>query len=272
MPNAVAINAWSSGGQQAVAFQAGGATATEDIMRDDHQYPKDRLNCEERIAQKAVLNDLIDDVVRELNEVHGRATLDLALVVGKIVIARFYGGDFTSWREHRAKEVSFRRLAARAETDLRFSASQLYRAVAVYELSCRLHLENGSRLTMTHLRAVLGLPETAQTQLLTAAEAELWSSERIEREAAAIRQGLDQRRGRPRAPAVVSAVRVLVKSWRHVATTCEQHDVLDLTETELRSLYRALDEVRGQLERLARRLGGGPTGTRNSSGPAAVGG
>jgi hypothetical protein len=208
------------------------------------------------LSVKPVPDGVVDDVVRELNELSCKATLELTLEMGRIIVNRFYDGDLTAWRHSRAKEVSFRRLAARTDVDLRVSATFLYRAVALYELTCRLSIGAHSRLTTTHLRAVVGLPEAHQAGLLENAEVDHWSTERLEREATKVRATLDHRRGRPASPTLLRAVRKLVRSSKHIESAIEDQDVQNLSDSELRSLYRAMDEVRGRLEMLARRLAG----------------
>src|SRR4051795_5318288 len=90
------------------------------------------------VALTVTGSDVVDQVVSELNELQNRATLNLALRMGELIIRRFYGGDLASWRRHKAKEASFRRLALRCRSDLRVSPTSLYRAVALYELTTRL--------------------------------------------------------------------------------------------------------------------------------------
>ena len=47
-----------------------------------------------------------------------------------------------------------------------------------------------------------------------------------------------------------------MRSWKHIESAIDDQDVQSLSDSELRSLYRAMDEVRGRLEMLARRLAG----------------
>src|SRR5262245_50979504 len=70
-------------------------------------------------------DEVVDQVVKEINALHTVRSLEAALGIGRIVVDRFYGGDFTSWRRHKTKEASFRKLAARE--DLSVSATSLYR-------------------------------------------------------------------------------------------------------------------------------------------------
>jgi hypothetical protein len=207
-------------------------------------------------ALTPVSDQIIDSLVAELNELHGQATLEVALKMGAIIVNRFYGGDMRAWREHRAKEASFRKLAARADRDLSVSATTLYRAVALYELTQRLHIGGHSSLSMTHLRAVVGLPEPAQESLLELAQTERWPVERLEREARRIRSLAERTPGRPPSPPLVLAVRKLVRNCQGVETVLHQEDLGCLSRGELKSLYEALSQVRGQVEIFARRIAG----------------
>jgi hypothetical protein len=200
---------------------------------------------------------LVDQVVRELNHLLARVTLEAALDMGRIIVGRFYGGDLTAWRQHRAKEASFRRLAARADRDLQVSPTQLYRAVALYELTQRLRIDpSSSNLSMTHLRIVIGLPEKTQTELLATAEAMRWTTQRLEREAAKVRGTMSRRTGgRTPSPPALKAARHLVRTWHQLESALIEQPMQRLSVEELRSLYRAVDEVRSRLELVARRLG-----------------
>jgi hypothetical protein len=207
-------------------------------------------------ARPPVAEALIDQVVVELNILHTRATLETAIEMGRLIVARFYDGDLTAWREHRASEISFRRLAARAERDLDVSATNLYRAVALYELTDRLRIDRDSSLTMTHLRTVVGLPEDNQTALLASAERLHWTTERLEREAATVRATLCQRKGRRPAPPPLRAAQRVARTWRRIEEAFADEAVQKLSLPELESLHRTVDEVRLWLEQLARRLAG----------------
>jgi hypothetical protein len=206
----------------------------------------------------------IDEVVTELNEMLRRAGVDLALRMGKLIVERFYGGDMTAWREHRTKETSFRRLARRADCDLRVSAVGLYRAVAVYELTERLELMPGSHLGTTHLRAVLGLPDDVQLTLLRTADDMKWTAVRLEREAARARSQRVQRVGRTPQPAVMRATRALAKTWQELKDSYDAGGSHEERLMDLPAVYRALEEIREGLSLLLRRMSsnGRPLGPR----------
>jgi hypothetical protein len=218
---------------------------------------KSTLDCPPPVVAegRTFLSDaVIDQVVREINALHSKASLETALGMGKIIVDRFYRGDLSSWRLRKAKETSFRRLAARADSDLWVSATCLYRAVALFELEQRLSVTKIYGLTMTHLRVVLGLPEDKQTELLEAAEAKRWSSERLEREAFRIREVLGKRSGRPPSPPVLKSFKKMVSAWKRVEEVVEHDNGEQLSPHHTKALYAAIDDLRNGLDKLARKL------------------
>lgn len=129
----------------------------------------------------------IDTFIDELRRICGQATIDLALRVGLLVVETFYGGDVGRWRKRKQHDPSLRRLAARG--DLPVSVAQLYRCVAIYEISSDIPaFSTWKYLSVSHVRAVLGLPREAQRRLLAEAEHERWTVLRIEAEARAMRK------------------------------------------------------------------------------------
>ncbi len=222
-----------------------------------------------------VVDTVVDEVVREINAIHGRASLDAALSIGRLIVDRFYHGDLSVWRSRKNKEVSFRRLAARANTDLCVSATSLYRAVALYDLDRRIGIAN-LKLTMTQLRVVLGLPEERQVELLTAADNQKWSSDRIEREAVKVRSTMGSRTGRPPSPPLFRAFRKLTHSWKEVEEVFDGEGPANLSSEQAKRLYMAIDDLRNRIERIGRRICGrdadpqaagyaGPPGARRRS-------
>jgi hypothetical protein len=201
-----------------------------------------------------VSDDVIDLVVRELNSFQHRASLEVALGMGKIIVDRFYEGDLTAWRMHKTKEVSFRKLARRSGTDLSVSATFLYRAVALYEMARRLGARKMSNLTATHLRVILGLPAEKQGELIAAAQENRWSSERLEREAVKERVNIGKRTGRPSSPLVLKIFRRVVKDWKQFEEIVNQESACGLSSEEVRSLYTAVDDLKHRLEKVGRRI------------------
>lgn len=133
------------------------------------------------LYEPAINEDQMTLVVKKLYQITRESTLDYAIRVGSLIIHYFYNGDARVWRSRGPKMQSFRRLASHPQ--LPMSPSTLYRCVAVFELCERLNIvERGSYLTVSHLRCVLRLDERDQRRLISAANAERWSVERMQRE------------------------------------------------------------------------------------------
>ncbi len=207
-------------------------------------------------AQKASPGEeVMDTVVRELNEALRGSTMDLHLRIGQLVIDRLYGGDLNAWRAQGPKEASFERLAARAGHDLLVSASSLYRAVALFELTERLAISKWKSLGVSHLRAVLGLPDRDQRPLLSAAEREKWTVKRLEAEVSKLRSSADRRRGRPPLPAFIKTVHRIAKALVHPMRDLSGLDHLDrLTHVEIVRLHGLVAQAREHLQVLETRL------------------
>lgn len=220
------------------------------------------MNVERRARSPAVVSDgVIDQLVEELNRLHRSATFDLALTIGKLIVDRFYAGDLSTWRKRSGKDASFRKLSARAGHDLRAAASTLYRGVALYELTQRLGVSTWEHLSVSHLRAVLGLPEGDQRALLATADAGQWSTNQLEAEARRIRGAQLGKRGRPRLPGFVKTVRRLVVLLDHRdAVRVDLDELGDLADAERQRLVDALADVQETIARLQHQLRSGTCG------------
>lgn len=162
-------------------------------------------------------SEVIDLVVRELAVVIRRATDELAMEIGALVIRRFYGGNLGAWRSRGLRDPTFRQLAA--HPDLPISASALYRSVSVYEMRRRFASECwAALLTSTHFAAVVNLPHVEQHRLLSSAHAKDWTTRELERAAVEVRQ-LHGRTGRRRVAPIVKAIRQLSRDLEHVVQT-----------------------------------------------------
>jgi hypothetical protein len=75
--------------------------------------------------------------------------------------------------------------------------------VSIYIMDTQWGVSDRKHLTMTHVRALIGLPDSQQKRLLATAEDEAWSGERVEREAAKVRKKEGDGRGRPPLPGFV---------------------------------------------------------------------
>jgi hypothetical protein len=204
---------------------------------------------------KVASDEMIDELVHKLNELQRGATLEIALRMGKLIVNHFYGGDLTAWRKHTTKEASFRKLAARANVDLRISATSLFRSVAIYELTERLGPQNLRHFSVTQLRLVLGLPEDEQRRLLVAAETKGWPTDRLEQETARIRSTLSSRQGRPAVLPLVRAIRSLATHAQQAREMISSSDyVTPLSREQLRDIYRSVEDVKARMEQFQRIL------------------
>jgi hypothetical protein len=208
----------------------------------------------------ASLDERIGKTILELRKLTRGASLQFALTVGQIVVETLYDGDARAWRSRARKDHALRALAARP--DLPMSASALYRALAIYELSTRCGAGEGwQHVGVSHLRAVLGLAEDVQTSLLERAEAERWTAARMEREAVTLRSTRRQTGGRKRVPGYVKSIRRIFE-----LTSAEALEGLDsvgeLNPSEVADLTEMLESARVQLERLRQRIAFGRSAER----------
>ena len=171
-----------------------------------------------------------------------QSALDFSLAVGSMIIQGIFGGNLAAWRTRGSRDLSFRKLARLT----RVSASCLYRSTAIYEMSCRMDVRQWG-LTVSHLRAVIGLSHTDQHRLLTLSRREGWTVRRLEQICAEHRQRQRIRPvGRPPSPA-------LLKGLSRLSRAIELTDQAPLTLDALGPEHRqqALKRLDAQLARLA---------------------
>jgi len=125
-------------------------------------------------------------------------SLDHALKVGRVMIEEVYGGDASPWPKRGPRDASLRELAA--DPRITISASALYRAIGLHELKVRFaEHPMWNTLTVCHIRAVLGLPESEQLRLLDLAIRHCWTIQAMDEAAAGARKrNRSSRGGRPR--------------------------------------------------------------------------
>jgi hypothetical protein len=206
---------------------------------------------------------VIDRLYHELMALTRQADLLLAVGVGRLLIDRLYGGDFSSWRTRARKDdASLRALAARfkAADVLGFSATNLYRAIAVTELVEKLGGLPGverRRLGLGHYRAVLGVEGAQQVKLLDRAEAKGWSAERLAAEVARLRKKKGERRGRPPLPGFVKTLNHLQRILEDEDDAFADLDAVDaLDAAEATRLYDAATAMKEKCEALQAALRG----------------
>ncbi|NJK31532.1 MAG: hypothetical protein HC927_03400 [Deltaproteobacteria bacterium] len=199
--------------------------------------------------------DRVDRAVLRLGALIGGTSLTLALAIGRVVIEELYSGDLSRWRLRGPKDHSLRRLAT--DPRLTISASALYRAIGIYELKVRLPDHPlWEQLTICHLRAVLGLPEDEQTQLLERATNESWSIPMLEQAAGKTRaQHKSSRGGRPRKPRFARSIEFAEKALSDDEAAFGDLDALEEMSAEQRAeLTQRLQFVRRRCAELARLL------------------
>jgi len=216
----------------------------------------------------------LDGLVCELNDIFRSGTMGLHVRLGRVIIEMLYGGDLARWRAKGTKDLSFRKLASRANRDLAISVSSLCRAVALCELTDRLEISTWKHLGVSHLRGVLGLPDREQRRLLAIAETEAWTVERLEKEKAKVSATQTRRRGRRRMPAFVKTVHRLMKLLDEPEQSFGGLDELNqVDENEIARLLGVISSTKDRLEILERHLLGDRPRTgkdRNQSAAGAV--
>jgi hypothetical protein len=130
----------------------------------------------------------LDSVIAELRAIEHATGIGRKLVIGELILTRFFAGDVQAWRARHTKSQSLRKIAGRA--DCPFGKSTLHEAVGVYVATLE-HPEvrTFEHVSASHIAAVLPLSVPIQAELLRAAETERWSVRRLKREARARRDG-----------------------------------------------------------------------------------
>jgi hypothetical protein len=204
-----------------------------------------------------VPDEVLDEVAAGIRHLQYEATLGFALRVGKLIVAKLYHGRLDEWRARAARDASFGRLAERLAGQV--SAPVLYRCMAVYELAKRLGagVSTWRNLGVSHVRAVLGLPQDEQERILAAAEQEAWTVDRIEEEAAGVRARLDNgvRRGRPPLPQCVKSIHQLRRFATRKELLLEDAAELRTLETaQLEELEQTVAALQGHLADVMKKL------------------
>jgi hypothetical protein len=229
-------------------------------MVDDGRVGSTQRGCAAYV-EKAGKRSLVDEVVVELNALGRMATMEFALSVGRLIIDRFYGGEFMAWRSRGPKNASFRALAKHPE--LPMSPAALYRSVAMYELCVRLKGNSWKHLSTSHMRLVLPLGPDAQQLLLQEAERRRWTVRQLELEigkhagltAKNGSGGLQKVQPARRLKAMMRALdRCLDASERLVGLdegmmTDETRQMMAALEARLKTVCSALEESLARLDR-----------------------
>ncbi|HTE51775.1 MAG TPA: hypothetical protein VK698_13065 [Kofleriaceae bacterium] len=196
----------------------------------------------------------LDQIVGELTIVCRERSFDRCVRAGRLVIDDLYRGDLDLWRRKTTKTLAFRQLAKHPRLPL--SASELYRCVATYEIVTRFDtMIRWPRLTISHVRAVIGLEAELQQELLQRAHEKKWSVMRLAREASRARLAGRENRGRPAIPRVVKMLEELHRLVDDPHQTRGLVEVIDEMEPRrVEQLRSALSSVQGFCAELQRRL------------------
>lgn len=199
----------------------------------------------------ALSTDPVARALADIRHLTRAATLQLALDVGEIVFHHIFDADAQRVRRRGPKDASFRRLALHPE--LPMSATNLWRAVAIYEMSLRLPaLTENPRLGVSHARAVLGLAPRNQEKLIALAEAEGWSVARLAQEAAQRRTGRGGRRRKTEIARVLDTLRRLTAL--PAAMVLDRSAVERLSDEDVEAGLETLREATKRLDTLQRTL------------------
>jgi len=149
-------------------------------------------------------SDTVEVLARELTSLTDQHRLDVVYETARTVIAHLYAGDTGAWRRRQRGDSSYRRLEQHSALPIK--ASELYRALRIFEIIQRQPgLLNGG-LTVSHFLCVLSLPPGAsQDRLLLDAKVGCWTVREL-------RSKLDDVNshgavtGRPRVPAALKTL------------------------------------------------------------------
>ena len=191
----------------------------------------------------------LDVAAREIREVARTTLLTFVDEVGRIILQRFHGGDVQRWRSHAHGKVTLRELAARLD-GCGLSATSLYRAIATHVfLEEHPEMRRLERITPTHMRYVLPLPEPRQTELLRQADACGWSVNDLRREAGNDRTA--RKRPAKPAPDLFERVAQMTKIAQDVVSERSDRRLSDEQAVEAAAAVMVL---RGLIDSLQERL------------------
>lgn len=202
---------------------------------------------ERELVAWAVCDVTVAECAHSIAALHRSSSLSFAVGVGRLILSRFYGGDIHRLRERSRKDMSLRRLAAHPAMPL--SRSGLHQAVAVFELVQRLGgLARCQGLGVSHLRAVLPVPEPHQPGLIERAVEAGWSVARLKAEIPAERA---RGGGRPPLNPVVKAVRRLARCVDGTLPLLTDRPALRaLAHADARALHGSLQRLEAQARAL----------------------
>ena len=190
---------------------------------------------------------LLDEVVDYVNRRYAARGLELARELGEYLVDAFFGGDPDAFADE-GTHASWRALAQR--DDLAVPHTRLWYSVAILRQLRELG-PIGESLGVSHHRRLLGVRDVdAKKALAKRAARERLTVQQLDRAVAAHyrRQSTPKRRGRPRLPGWVKALRRLPKLVEPLGDGVPSaEDVDDLGARRMREILENLEEP---LERL----------------------
>lgn len=125
----------------------------------------------------------IDEIVRRANLLQTAEqwpALERMRMLGELVFRTIFEDDENQWRILGGLHPEYKAFVSHPQ--LQVSSMMLWRALHVRALFRRLPLlHQVQHIGLSHVCAVIALPESAQEELLTLAETEKWSSRRMDR-------------------------------------------------------------------------------------------
>lgn len=179
---------------------------------------------------------LLDDI----NRVWNRSAVSTLVAVGELIVGACYGGQIERWR-NRELTRSLKRLEEHER--LPFARKTIYLALHFFDLSLRFSEQRLLQgLGVGHVRAVLGLPEANQEELLSSAQQNGWTIAELTRRAATVRQQSRRRSGRPPAPPEAHLRKEILKRLNDLERLL--HDPLLIAAISNDSVLKLLNALR----------------------------
>jgi len=185
---------------------------------------------------------LVDDI----NRVWNRSAVSTLVAVGELIVGACYGGSIERWR-NRELTRSLKRLVEHGR--LPFARKTIYLALHFFDLSLRFPQQRFlQRLGVGHVRAVLGLPEAHQEELLSGAQQKSWTIVELSRRAAAVRKQCRRRSGRPPVPPEMQLRKEIVKRLTDLERLLRDPLLISgLSSDAVRNLTASLREMQLQM-------------------------
>lgn len=223
-------------------------------MSARHTEPDDQLDAWIS-GELEVTDDQIERVAVTIREYARSSTIQTLRTIGRIAVEGVFGGDIEQVSARGRKSLSLRRLAAHPA--LGISAAHLHQAIRIYVfLEHHPEFLTTTQLSATHFRAVLPLPEPIGVELLRRADAEGWSTHRLEQIARGQKKLHGRGRGgRPRLPLfekTINAMSRYVEEPEHYFDGIDAVNQIDPYKAQ--ALYARTTQLMAQLDRARRAL------------------